>query len=319
MEFLDLARTNLTSPVVLAFVLGAVAALIRSDLRIPEQIYALLSIYLLLAIGLKGGAALSEADVADLWRPLLAAMLLSCGIPVLVFAATRLAGRLSVPDAAALGAHYGSVSVVTFTAGTAFLATAGVSSEGFLPSLLAVMEIPAIVVALVLARSRTSGANLTGALHEVVAGRSIVLLVGGLVIGLVAGTDGLAPVSPVFVDLFSGVLLLFLLEMGITAAGRLRDLRTGGVFVVAFGLAAPVVNGGIGVLAGTWSGLSVGGTTLLGVLAASASYIAAPAAVRLALPEANPAIYLTAALGVTFPFNLTLGIPLFHELAKAVT
>lgn len=319
MEFLDLARTNLTSPVVLAFVLGVIAALIRSDLRIPEQIYALLSIYLLLAIGLKGGAELSEADLGDLWRPLVAALVLSCAIPVLVFAVTRFAGRLSVPDAAALGAHYGSVSVVTFTAATTFLTTAAVTYEGFMPTLLAVMEIPAVVAALVLARSRTSGTNLAGALHEVVTGRSIVLLVGGLVIGVVAGKDGLAPVDPVFVNLFSGVLLLFLLEMGITAAGRLRDLRTGGLFVVGFGLAAPVVHGIIGVMAGTWSGLSVGGTTLLGVLAASASYIAAPAAVRLALPEANPAIYLTAALGVTFPFNLTLGIPLYHEIAKAVT
>lgn len=317
MELVDLAITNLTTPMVLAFVLGALAAVIGSDLRIPDQVYGLLTIYLLFSIGLKGGVALSEASLGELWQPLIAAVALSLLIPLVVYAFTRVAGRLAVPDAAALAAHYGSVSVVTFTAGTAFLTAANVPYEGFMPSLLAVMEVPAILVALVLARTRApAGGELGDALREVVTGRSIVLLIGGLTIGALAGRDGIQPVAPVFIDLFSGMLTLFLLEMGVIAASRMRDLRRNGAFVVVFGVTTPIVAGTVGAMAGSISGLSLGGSTLLAILAASASYIAAPAAVRLALPDANPAIYLTASIGVTFPFNLTIGIPLLHQIAK---
>ena len=317
MELLDLAITNLTTPMVLAFVLGALAAVIGSDLRIPDQVYGLLTIYLLFSIGLKGGVALSEASLGELWRPLIAAVALSLLIPLAVYAFTRVGGRLAVPDAAALAAHYGSVSVVTFTAGTAFLTAANVPYEGFMPSLLAVMEVPAILVALILARTRApAGGELGDALKEVVTGRSIVLLIGGLTIGALAGRDGIQPVAPVFIDLFSGMLTLFLLEMGVIAASRMRDLRRNGAFIIVFGVTTPIVAGTVGAMAGSISGLSLGGSTLLAILAASASYIAAPAAVRLALPDANPAIYLTASIGVTFPFNLTLGIPLLHQIAK---
>jgi uncharacterized protein len=320
MDLLDLAYTNLTTPMVLAFALGAVAALVRSDLRLPEQVYSLLSIYLLLAIGLKGGVELAEASVGELWRPLLAAVLLGLILPVATFFVTRVVGRLSVPDAAALAAHYGSVSVVTFTAATTFLVAAGIDYEGFMPTLLAVMEVPGIVVALILARTRVPGGGHMGeALREVVTGRSIVLLLGGLAIGAISGREGVEPVAPLFDDLFRGVLTLFLLEMGIAAASRLRDLRRGGAFVVSFALITPVVAGAMGAAAGAAADLSEGGATLLGVLAASASYIAAPAAVRIALPEANPALYLTAAIAVTFPFNLTIGIPLIHQMATVVT
>jgi uncharacterized protein len=318
-DVLQLAVTNLTTPMVLAFVLGVVAALIRSDLRLPEQVYGLLSIYLLLAIGLKGGIELAETSVGELWRPLLAALALSIITPFVIFAVTRTAGRLSVPDAAALAAHHGSVSVVTFTAATTFLVAANVEYEGFMPTLLAVMEVPAIVVALILARTRAPGGGELGeALREVVTGRSIVLLLGGLAIGAIVGREGLEPVAPLFVALFPGLLTLFLLEMGIVAAARMGDLRSGGVFLVGFGIAAPLVLGAAGVVAGAASGLSVGGTTLLGVLSASASYIAAPAAVRIALPEANPARYLTSSIAVTFPFNLTIGIPIIHQFSTAI-
>jgi uncharacterized protein len=321
MDILDLAYTNLTTPMVLAFALGALAALIRSDLRLPDQVYSLLSIYLLLAIGLKGGVELADASFADLWRPLLAALALGLILPLPIYGVTRALGRLTVADAAALAAHYGSVSVVTFTAATTFLVTADIPYEGFMPTLLAVMEVPGIVVALVLANMRTArgGGHLGEALREVVTGRSIVLLLGGLAIGAISGREGIEPVSPLFVDLFRGALTLFLLEMGIAAASRVRDLRRGGVFIVIFGLTTPIVAGTLGVAAGAMAGLSLGGTTLLGVLAASASYIAAPAAVRIALPEANPALYLTASLAVTFPFNLTLGIPLLHQIATVFT
>lgn len=238
-------------------------------------------------------------------------------IPAWVYPAVRMMGRLDTPNAAALAAHYGSTSVVTFTAATTFLDTIGEPYEGFVPTLVAIMEVPAIVVALVIARIGMSGGHgrLGEALHEVLVGRSIILLAGGLVIGFLAGADRLLPVRPFFVDPFQGVLTLFLLEMGVQTARRFGDLRTAGPFLLLFATLAPLLNGTAGVLLGGLAGLSTGGATILGVLAASASYIAAPAAVRIALPEANPSIYLTGALAVTFPFNLAVGIPVYYEIA----
>lgn len=318
MTALDLVQANLLSPVVLAFLLGAVAVWVRSDLRIPEGVYTGLSIYLLLAIGLKGGAALSSTPPAEVWLPATAALALGCAIPLWAYASARRFGGLGVPDSAALAAHYGSVSVVTFVAALAFLDAAGTPYEGFLPALVAIMEVPAIVVAIVIARVAGGGKRegWGALLHEVLAGRSIVLLAGGLAIGAASGAAGLARVAPVFVDPFQGVLVLFLLEMGMVAARRLREVRTAGVFLVLFGVGMPVLNGVVGAWVGSVVGLSVGGSTVLGVLAASASYIAAPAAVRVALPDANPGLYLTAALGITFPFNLAVGIPLCHAAAQ---
>jgi hypothetical protein len=318
MTGLDLVQTNLLSPVVLAFLLGAVAVWVRSDLKIPEGMYTALSIYLLLAIGLKGGAALAKTPLDEIWMPAAAALALGCAIPFWAYATARRFGRLGVPDSAALAAHYGSVSVVTFVAALAFLDAARTEYEGFLPALVALMEVPAIAVAMVMARVAGGGSRQGWGpvLHEVLAGRSIVLLAGGLAIGAASGAAGLARVAPVFVDPFQGVLVLFLLELGMVAARRLREVRTAGVFLVAFGVGMPVLNGVLGAWAGTAVGLSLGGSTVLGVLAASASYIAAPAAVRVALPEANPGLYLTASLGITFPFNLAVGIPLCHAAAQ---
>ncbi|MEZ4553691.1 MAG: sodium-dependent bicarbonate transport family permease [Dehalococcoidia bacterium] len=317
---LEVAGSNLATPAILAFLLGVAASLLKSDLRLPEPIYQTISIYLLFAIGLKGGAALADADAGDVVIPALVTLALGLVIPLWVYAATRFAGRMSIADSAALAAHYGSTSVVTFTAALTFLQSVDEPVEGFLPTLVAIMEVPAIVVALVIARlqlARTAGqsGDLMEALHEVLVGRSIILLAGGLLVGLLAGSDGIAPVEPFFVDAFQGILTLFLLEMGIVTARRFGDLRAAGPFLIGFGLLAPVLNGAVGVIAGDLAGLSAGGAAMLGVLAASASYIAAPAAVRIALPEANPSLYLTASLAVTFPFNLTVGIPLYYELA----
>lgn len=316
MSGLELLQINLLSPVVLAFVLGIVATLIHSDLRFPQDLYTGLSIYLLLAIGLKGGVELAAAPLSSLWRPILATLLLGCLTPLLCFAVLRRFGRFSVVDAAALAAHYGSVSVVTFLATLAFLEALGIATEGFLPALVALLEVPAIFIALALAkRDRLDGAWKV-VVSEVIASKSIVLLLGGLVIGALVGKTGFAKVEPFFVAPFQGVLMLFLLELGMVAARRLRDLRVAGGFLVVFALGMPPVLGALGVLAGWASGLSLGGATVLGALAASASYIAAPAAVRVALPEANPGYYLTASLAITFPFNLSLGIPLYHEMAS---
>jgi uncharacterized protein len=313
---LELVRINLLSPIVLAFVLGIVATLVRSDLRFPDELYAGLSIYLLLAIGIKGGAALATTPLADFWAPALATLGLGVTVPIWCYAILRRLGKFEIADSAAIAAHYGSVSVVTFIATLSFLDAVQSPAEGFMPTLVALLEVPAIIVALVIARLRVGGRGSWGAvLHEVVAGRSILLLLGGLVIGFASTPIAFAAVAPLFVDLFQGALALFLLEMGMVAARRFRDLSKVGAFLLGFGIIMPMLHGALGVWLGSLTGLSVGGSTVLGVLAASASYIAAPAAVRIALPQANPSFYLTSSLAITFPFNLTVGIPLYYAIA----
>jgi hypothetical protein len=315
-ELLELVRLNLLSPMVLAFVLGIIATLVRSDLKFPDELYTGLSIYLLLAIGLKGGVALSETPFSQLWAPALMTLVLGITIPIVAYVILRRMGSFGIADAAAIAAHYGSVSAVTFAAAQTFLDALEVPYEGFMPTLVAILEVPAIMVALLIARTASGqGGNWREALHELLAGKSILLLIGGMAIGWLAGRPGIAQVDPLFTDLFRGALTLFLLEMGMVAARRLRDLRRVGGFLIGFGIVMPLVNGVVGIWLGQLAGLSMGGAMILGVLAASASYIAAPAAVRISLPEANPSYYLTAALGITFPFNLAIGIPLYYGAA----
>lgn len=316
MNALDLLQINLLSPVVLAFYLGVLARLLRSDLEFPEQLYSALSIYLLMAIGLKGGVALSVADLDALWLPAVGTLLMGCAIPVWCYAALRRIGRFSVADSAAVAAHYGSCSVVTFIAATTFMKTLDKPAEGFLPSLVALLEVPAIIVALMIARLHHRGGGWGGVLHEVAAGRSVLLLVGGLAIGWLVGPAGFEPVRPFFVDPFSGLLTLFMLEMGMVAGRSIGDLRRVGPFLTAFAVVLPTLHGLLGAWVGQACGLSIGGATALGVLAASASYIAAPAAVRVGIPDANPALYVTASLAITFPYNLSIGIPLYYRFAE---
>lgn len=316
----EMLQSNLLTPVVLAFVLGVLARALRSDLKIPESIFAGLSIYLLLAIGLKGGHELSKVTFAEFWKPAFATLALGVAIPLICFFVARWTLRVSVADAAALAAHYGSVSAVTFAAVIAFLDAQGVTYEGFLPALLAMLEAPAIVVAIILSRlgTRTGDSRWGTLMHEVLTGKSVVLLVGGMIIGLVCNGPSYAKVAPMFRDLFYGILVLFMLEMGLIAASRLRDLPKRAWMLALFATMMPLANGTIGIFLGEWAGLSLGGTVTFAVMAASASYIAAPAAVRIALPEANPGLYLTAAIGMTFPFNLALGIPIFYELTRMI-
>ncbi|MDI1248040.1 MAG: sodium-dependent bicarbonate transport family permease [Lacunisphaera sp.] len=326
MTLLDAVQANLLSPAVLFFVLGVFAALVRSDLKFPEPLYAGLTIYLLVAIGFKGGVAIAEAGLAQVWLPALAAMALGALIPFWTYPVLRHAGRLAAVDAAAIAAHYGSVSAVTFIAATNYLQAVGQPYENYASAFLAVMESPAILVGVVLGRlatSRGSGTapdpartSLRAVVHEALCGRSVLLLVGALVVGALCGPKGMEKVGPFFVTPFQGVLALFLLEMGTVAGRRLGDLRKVGVFLLLFGVLTPLINGALGVLLGHWTGLGLGGATLLGVLAASASYIAAPAAIRVSLPDANPTLYLTASLAITFPFNLTVGIPYCLALAR---
>lgn len=321
-ELLHGLQANLLSPPVLFFALGLLAAVVRSDLKFPEALYVSLTIYLLCAIGFKGGVAMAEAGLGKVWLPTLAAMLLGTLIPLWTYPVLRFVGKLPAVDAAAIAGHYGSVSAVTFIAATNFLKELALPYEGFATAFLAAMEAPAIIVGIVLGKmalrrqGAATGGGLGPVLHEALLGRSVFLLVGTLLAGFLCGKRGMDAVAGFLVTPFQGVLALFLLELGTVAGRRLGDLRKVGAFLAAFGIVMPLIHGTLGILIGHAVGLSLGGTTLLAVLAASASYIAAPAAMRLSLPDANPTLYLTAALVITFPFNVTVGIPIYYAIAK---
>ena len=302
-------------PVIWFFALGVFAGLARSDLRIPPAVYELLSILLLLTIGMKGGVELAKAPFEGLLPQVLAVLAMGFLVPFLLFAIARAAGRIGRADAASLAAHYGSVSVATFAVGVAFLDERNVAFDSQLPLFLVLLEVPAIIIGVLLAR-KARGERWGKLAREIFLGKSVVLLVGGLLIGWLAGPVGVKPLEPLFFDLFKGVLALFLLEMGLIAASQAQTLRERGLFLAAFGVLAPVPLATVGALVGWSIGLSVGGTTLLAVLAGSASYIAAPAAMRIAVPEANPSLSLTASLGITFPFNIFAGIPVYFAIAN---
>jgi len=305
----------LTAPVI-AFVVALIATLLKFDLRIPDALYPILSTFLLLAIGIKGGKALSVSSPSELWQPLFAAIAIGVVTPLIAYALFRKTAKLDITNAAALAAHYGSVSAVTFTVLLSTLDSQGIAYEGFVSGLLAVLEIVGIVVALFLAHKFSADTDWKSGLSEVVRGKSIAYLVAGLSIGLIVGPDRLTPTDPLFVGLFSGALTLFLIELGAIAANRLRDFNGAGIRVVVLAIVVPLINGSIGAVLGSAAGMSVGGVAVMATLAASASYIAAPAAIRIALPEASPGIYVTASLGITFPFNLIVGIPLYIKIAE---
>ncbi|MDP4652527.1 MAG: sodium-dependent bicarbonate transport family permease [Haliea sp.] len=302
-------------PVVLFFLLGVTAGVLRSELRLPVQVYELLSIMLLLAIGMKGGIELARQPFLQLVPQMLAVIVMGFILPLLSFPVLLAFGRLPRADAASIAAHYGSVSVGTFAVVVAYLGSREVDFEAYMPLFVVLLEIPAILVGIVLAKGLASGGKLRESAHEVLLGKSIVLLVGGLIIGWIAGADGLAKLAPLFFDPFQGLLALFLLEMGLVTASQIGTLRRYGVFLLAFGVLTPVLSALIGLGLALVLGLSLGGAVVLATLAASASYIAVPAAMRISVPEANPALSLAASLGVTFPFNVLFGIPLYHWLA----
>ncbi len=319
---ISLAADNLISPIILSFALGLFAALARSDLSVPEAAAKALSIYLLFAIGFKGGVSVARhgAD-ATLLLSLVAGVVLSFALPFLAFALLRFMTRLAVTDAAAVAAHYGSISIVTFVAATSVLTSRGLQAEGYMVAVAAAMEAPAILAALWLVARAGGSREADGALiREILLNGSIVLLVGAFLIGLATGEEGFERIAS-FIDApFQGVLCLFLLDMGLVAGRGLRNVRgvlSGGA--LAFGVLMPLFGSVAGLGAGLLLGLSPGGVMLMMTLAASASYIAVPAAMRVALPDANPSIYLTLSLGVTFPFNLTLGLPLYLAAAQAAT
>ncbi|WP_298679133.1 sodium-dependent bicarbonate transport family permease [uncultured Lentibacter sp.] len=319
-EILTLAANNLLSPIVLCFALGVSAALARSDLSVPEAAAKALSIYLLFAIGFKGGVSVAAHGVdLTLGLSLVAGVILSALLPLIAFALLRALSGLDRLNAAAVAGHYGSISIVTFVAATSVLESSGIAAEGYMVAVAAAMEAPAILSALWLISRGESGRMDASLWREILLNGSIVLLVGAFFIGMITGEEGLAEISSFVVAPFKGVLCLFLLDMGLVAG---RGLAKGGKLLgagsIAFGVLMPPIGAAFGLLAGLVLGLSLGGTVLLMTLSASASYIAVPAAMRVALPEANPSIYLTLSLGVTFPFNLVLGIPLYLAVASFV-
>lgn len=326
------ALSNLLIPAVLFFALGFAARLVGSDLRFPPDLAKALSLYLLVAIGMHGGFELARADLFTALHAVLWAILLGLLLPVIGYFALTLTRCVDTLNAAAIAAHYGSVSAGTFLTAIAYLDSAGIAYESYPIVMLAVMESPAIVVGVALAaRSRrrldavVNGVEPTGnagqlspILREAFTNGSVMLLIGSMIIGAIATPAAREAVKPFVHEIFMGVLCLFLLEMGLEAARRIEDFRRTGFRLVAFGILMPLLGAAIGVFVGhAILGFGVGGTTLVAVLTASASYIAVPPAMRLAVPEANPSLYLTLSLGVTFPFNVLIGIPLYHRLAAA--
>lgn len=319
MSLIDILRLNLLSPMVLSFVLGVIAVRVKSDLKIPEQINSIITIYLLFAIGLKGGFDLARSPLANFWGAAAMAVLLGMAIPL--WSNLILRRFVSKADAISIGLHFGAVSAVTLSACITFLSEAGQGFEGFMPTMYVIMEIPAVVVGLMMASRILGGTtdSLPSVLRSSLSGKSFLLLGGGVVIGLISGEAGYKQVSPFFVDLFTGFLTLFLLEMGTQVGRKLRDVVNVGVPLLSFSLLMPPLHGVLGVLLGTLVGLSVGGAMILGTMAASASYITAPAVVESNIPQANSSLSLTAALVIVFPLNLTIGLPIYYELARTLS
>lgn len=327
--------SNLLIPAVLFFALGFLARVVHSDLRFPPDLAKALSIYLLIAIGIHGGYELGKADLVVAVSSVIWALVLGFGLPLIGYALLTLPKRLDALNAAAIAAHYGSVSAGTFLTAIAYLETAEIPYETYPVIMLAIMESPAIIVGLVLAawsRRRlglvnpnaddtNEGDANSGSLREIVkdafTNGSVMLLIGSMVIGAISQPKAVEALKPFVEEIFMGVLALFLLEMGMEAGRRIDEFKRVGLFLVGFGIVMPLIGATIGVVIGhSFLGFGVGGTLLVAVLAASASYIAVPPAMRLAVPEANPSLYLTLSLGVTFPFNIVVGIPLYHRMAE---
>jgi uncharacterized protein len=311
----SLIVSNFLNPPVLFFFLGMIAVLVKSDLEIPPPVPKLLSLYLLFAIGFKGGVELIKSGITqEVVFTLLAAILMACCVPVYSFFILK--AKLDVYDAAAIAATYGSISAVTFITASAFLNELGISFDGYMVAALALMESPAIIVGLILVNLFTKDRgerefSWPEVLQDAFLNSSVFLLVGSLVIGVLTGEHGWEVLQPFAQGLFYGILTFFLLDMGLVAARRIKDLQKTGIFLISFAILMPIVNATIGLGIAKFIGMGQGNALLFAVLCASASYIAVPAAMRLTVPEANPSLYVSTALAVTFPFNIIVGIPLY--------
>jgi len=343
MEILQLIQSNLLTPIILFFLFGIIAARIKSDLKIPEAISEFLPIYLLAAIGLHGGIEMRNTGFENMLIPMLAAIGLSLLFTLNHYQILRRLGKFNIFDSYALASTYGAVGAVTFSVGLSFLKNQGVSSEGYLAAVLAVLEPVAFILAIFLTnmaiskqirakkQSATGDASsdidvglkqtktkLSQVLHESITGKAIVILVGSIVIGYIIGESGFDSIRIVFDEMFTGAIVIFMIEMGIIAGQRLDDIKKVGIFLIAFAIIMPTFNGIIGVLVATAMGLSLGGAVMFGLLLASASFIAAPAVLRHAIPQAKPSLYITSALGITFPYNIIVLLPIMFTISTLV-
>ena len=345
MDILELIQSNLLTPIVLFFIFGIIAARIKSDLKIPDAISEFLPIYLLAAIGLHGGIEMRNTGFEVMFVPMLTAIGLSLLFTLNHYQILRRLGKFNLFDSYALASTYGAVGAVTFSVGLSFLKNQGVSSEGYLAAILAVLEPVAFIMAIFLTNIAVSKqiktkkqslgkfddaeseiemgiietkTNLKQVLHESITGKAIVILLGSIIIGYVIGKEGFSSISIVFDELFTGAIVIFLIEMGIIAGQRLDDIKKVGIFLTAFAIIMPTFNGVIGVLVATALGLSLGGAVMFGLLLASASFIAAPAVLRHAIPQAKPSLYITSALGITFPYNIIVLLPIMFMVSSIV-
>ncbi|MDH3192474.1 MAG: sodium-dependent bicarbonate transport family permease [Nitrosopumilus sp.] len=344
MDVLQLIQSNLLTPIVLFFLFGIIAARIKSDLKIPDAISEFLPIYLLAAIGLHGGIEMRNTGFEVMLLPMLIAIVLSLLFTLNHYQILRRLGKFNLFDSYALASTYGAVGAVTFSVGLSFLKNQGVTSEGYLAAILAVLEPVAFILAIFLtniavskqikAKKESLGkiktesefemgisetkTNLKQVLHESITGKAIVILLGSIIIGYVIGEEGFSSISIVFDELFTGAIVIFLIEMGIIAGQRLDDIKKVGIFLTTFAIIMPTFNGIIGVLVATVLGLSLGGAVMFGLLLASASFIAAPAVLRHAIPQAKPSLYITSALGITFPYNIIVLLPIMFMVSSLV-
>ena len=338
MDILTLIQSNLLTPIILFFLFGIVAARIKSDLKIPEAISEFLPIYLLAAIGLHGGIEMRNSGFEDMLIPMIIAIILSLLFTLNHYQILKRLGKFNVFDSYALASTYGAVGAVTFSVGLSFLKNQGVSSEGYLAAILAVLEPVAFILAIFLTNMAVSKkikekkklidehsdidvdytntrTTLSQVLHDSVTGKAIVILLGSIVIGYIIGDHGFESIKIVFDEMFTGAIVIFMIEMGIIAGQRLDDIKKVGVFLVLFAVVMPTFNGVIGVVVATLIGLSLGGAVMFGLLLASASFIAAPAVLRHAIPQAKPSLYITSALGITFPYNIIVLLPVMFALS----
>ena len=342
MDILQLIQSNLLTPIILFFLFGIIAARIKSDLKIPEAISEFLPIYLLAAIGLHGGIEMRNTGFENMLIPMLVAIGLSLLFTLNHYQILRRLGKFNIFDSYALASTYGAVGAVTFSVGLSFLKNQGVSSEGYLAAILAVLEPVAFILAIFLTNMAVSKqiktkkksfvsddtsdidvgvqnkTKLSQVLHESITGKAIVILLGSIVIGYIIGEEGFSSIKIVFDEMFTGAIVIFMIEMGIIAGQRLDDIKKVGIFLTAFAIIMPTFNGIIGVLVATAMGLSLGGAVMFGLLLASASFIAAPAVLRHTIPQAKPSLYITSALGITFPYNIIVLLPIMFTISSIV-
>lgn len=313
--------TNITNPTLLFFALGTIAALVKSDLEIPESSVKFISLYLLFAIGFKGGQELAHSGFNnEIIYSLLFGLVLSASIPLYTFFILK--KKLSVSDSGAIAAAYGSVSAVTFVAAVSYLESQNIPFGGHMVAVMALMESPAIIVGVILMmkfeKSSESKVNMKSIIHHSFTNGSVLMILGSIVIGFIADTKQAEGIKPFTTDIFKGFLAIFLLEMGMVTAKRFKGFLKYGFFVTFFAIIIPAINGCIVAYGSQFITEDVGNRFIFAILAASASYIAVPAAMRLAAPKADPGLYVPMALGVTFPFNITLGMPLYYMIISSL-